>query len=150
MKIKEFKIERYFAKYESKVRYNLSPSDCESLSSKDLLAIADQKSLELWNNLKLQYTESQGHPLLRTEISKIYKGIKEDNIVVATPEECIFVVMNTLLKGGKFMNLAKITMKGQITIPMEVRKKLGVREGDKVVFLEQDGRMYCENSARKY
>lgn len=28
------------------------------------------------------------------------------------------------------MNLARITTKGQITIPIEIRKKLGVKEGD--------------------
>jgi|SRR5271163_5064070 len=33
---------------------------------------------------------------------------------------------------------AKITSKGQITIPAKVRRALGVREGDAVVF-EQDG-----------
>ena len=33
---------------------------------------------------------------------------------------------------------AKITSKGQITIPAEVRHALGVREGDTVIF-EQDG-----------
>jgi antitoxin PrlF len=33
---------------------------------------------------------------------------------------------------------AKITSKGQITIPLKVRKALGVKEGDKLVF-EQNG-----------
>lgn len=32
---------------------------------------------------------------------------------------------------------AKITSKGQITIPLEVRKKLGLRPGDKIVFEEK-------------
>ena len=32
------------------------------------------------------------------------------------------------------MELAKITPKGQITIPIEIRKKLGIKDGDKVAF----------------
>jgi AbrB family looped-hinge helix DNA binding protein len=44
------------------------------------------------------------------------------------------------------MELAKITTRGQITIPLEVRRKLGVKDGDKVVFLEQDGRIIMENA----
>lgn len=44
------------------------------------------------------------------------------------------------------MELAKITTRGQITIPLEIRRKLGVQDGDKVVFLEQDGRIIMENS----
>jgi len=44
------------------------------------------------------------------------------------------------------MELAKITTRGQITIPLEIRRKLGVKDGDKVVFIEQDGRIIMENS----
>lgn len=44
------------------------------------------------------------------------------------------------------MELAKITTRGQITIPLEIRRKLGVKDGDKVVFLEQDGRIVVENA----
>lgn len=35
------------------------------------------------------------------------------------------------------MELAKITSKGQITIPVSVRRKLGVKDGDKVLFLDE-------------
>ena len=35
------------------------------------------------------------------------------------------------------MELAKITSKGQITIPISVRRKLGVKDGDKVLFLDE-------------
>ena len=31
------------------------------------------------------------------------------------------------------MEFAKITSKGQITIPLSVRKQLGVKDGDKVI-----------------
>jgi AbrB family looped-hinge helix DNA binding protein len=45
------------------------------------------------------------------------------------------------------MELAKVTTRGQITIPLAIRKKLGVKDGDKVVFLErEDGRIVIENS----
>ena len=33
---------------------------------------------------------------------------------------------------------AKITSKGQVTIPREVRRRLGVRAGDKLLFEEDD------------
>ncbi len=45
------------------------------------------------------------------------------------------------------MELAKITSKGQITIPIEIRKKLGVRDGDKVLFIEDGNRIYMTNSS---
>lgn len=51
------------------------------------------------------------------------------------------------LKGGYCMELAKVTSKGQITIPIEIRKKLGIKEGSKVLFLEEAGRIYLANSS---
>ncbi|MDR2571438.1 MAG: AbrB/MazE/SpoVT family DNA-binding domain-containing protein [Oscillospiraceae bacterium] len=45
------------------------------------------------------------------------------------------------------MELAKITMRGQITIPVRIRKRLGVRDGDKVIFVEENGRVIIENAA---
>lgn len=44
------------------------------------------------------------------------------------------------------MELAKVTSKGQITIPVEIRKKLGLKEGDKVLFLEEGGKIVIMNS----
>ena len=33
------------------------------------------------------------------------------------------------------MELAKVTSKGQITIPIDIRRKLGIKEGSKVLFI---------------
>jgi len=46
------------------------------------------------------------------------------------------------------MEVAKITSRGQITIPIDIRKKLGVREGDKVVFIEDQNRIIVANAAK--
>ncbi len=37
------------------------------------------------------------------------------------------------------MELAKITSKGQITLPISIRKELKLKDGDKVAFIEKDG-----------
>ena len=46
------------------------------------------------------------------------------------------------------MEVAKITSRGQITIPIDIRKKLGVREGDKVIFIEDGNRIVMANAAK--
>jgi len=46
------------------------------------------------------------------------------------------------------MELAKITTRGQLTLPVEIRKKLKVKEGDKVIFIEERGRIIVENAAK--
>jgi antitoxin PrlF len=41
---------------------------------------------------------------------------------------------------------ATVTSKGQVTIPREVRRKLGVRKGEKVLFSEaSEGRFWVES-----
>ena len=45
------------------------------------------------------------------------------------------------------MELAKVTSKGQVTIPVEIRRKLGIKNGDKVLFIEESGRVYMMNSS---
>lgn len=45
------------------------------------------------------------------------------------------------------MELAKVTSKGQITIPIDIRRKLGVKEGDKILFIEEQGRVIMMNSS---
>lgn len=98
MPIEPFLLERYFAKYEFKVKFLMSSSDCESISMTELIQMAAPESLDLWHGLKLGYTESQGHPLLRTEVSGIYQHIPAGNVLIAAPEELIFIVMQTLLE----------------------------------------------------
>jgi len=100
MKIKPFKLERYFARYEFSAPYLLCTSDCEALSTNELLEMSDNNALKLWNELKLGYTESQGHPVLREEISKLYQAINPEDVMVLAPEEGIFIAMNTILEEG--------------------------------------------------
>ena len=37
------------------------------------------------------------------------------------------------------MAKTKITTKGQVTVPKEVRERLGLRPGDELEFIEEDG-----------
>ena len=56
----EFRLERYFALHEFSSRFLLCCSDAEALAMSDVLAMANEKELKLWSDLKLGYTESQG------------------------------------------------------------------------------------------
>jgi AbrB family looped-hinge helix DNA binding protein len=46
------------------------------------------------------------------------------------------------------VEVAKITSRGQITLPIDIRKRLGVRDGDKVVFIENQGQILIANAAK--
>lgn len=45
------------------------------------------------------------------------------------------------------MELARLSSKGQITIPIEIRKKLNLKEGDKVLFVEEDDKIVVMNAS---
>ena len=45
------------------------------------------------------------------------------------------------------MELAKITSKGQITIPVAIRRMLGVKDGDKVLFVQEGNKVVMLNAS---
>jgi AbrB family looped-hinge helix DNA binding protein len=44
------------------------------------------------------------------------------------------------------MELAKLTSKGQITIPRDVREKMKLKVGDKILFFEENGKYFLQNT----
>lgn len=100
IELQPFKLERYFAKYEFHVKYLLSSSDCDGFSMNYVLNCADNRELDLWNNLTLGYTDSLGHPLLREAIARHYNTIKCDDVFVLSPGEANYALMNLCLEKG--------------------------------------------------
>ena len=41
------------------------------------------------------------------------------------------------MKGVAAVEMAKVTSKGQITIPVSIRRSLGIKEGDKLLFIDK-------------
>jgi AbrB family looped-hinge helix DNA binding protein len=47
------------------------------------------------------------------------------------------------------MNLARVSSNGQVTVPVEIRRKLNIKEGDKILFFENaKGEIVLQNSSR--
>jgi aspartate/methionine/tyrosine aminotransferase len=119
-----FALERFFARWEFVVRHVACASDVEPLPMAELLALADAEMGERWHALRLGYTESAGHPLLRTEIAGLYERIApEDTLVFAGAEEAIFILMHVLLQPGEH---AIVTWPAYQSL-YEVARGLGVR-----------------------
>jgi DNA-binding transcriptional MocR family regulator len=101
VRIAEFALERFFARWEFAVRHLLCASDVEGWRMSELLALADDETAALWAELRLGYTESTGHPLLRAEIARLYDTIGPDDVLVfAGAEEAIYCLSNVLLGPG--------------------------------------------------
>jgi aspartate/methionine/tyrosine aminotransferase len=101
VQIADFELERYFARWEFAVRHLLCASDLEGYPLAELLALADDQCRALWRDLRLGYTESSGHPLLRAEIAGLYTTLEADDILVFSgAEEAIFCLLNVAVGGG--------------------------------------------------
>ncbi len=45
------------------------------------------------------------------------------------------------------MEISRGSSKGQVTIPIDIRKRLNLKEGDKVIFFEENGRVFMANAS---
>jgi len=100
LKLNDFKLERYFAKYEFSAPYLLCASDCETMSLKELMDI-ESGTEEKFSEIRMGYTDSLGSTELREAIAGLYTHISVDQILVHSgAEEAIFNFMNVFLKSG--------------------------------------------------
>jgi len=65
MPIAPFELERYFALYEFKLKYLLSPSDCESLSMAELLSMASAASPGAVAGFAIKLYRKPGPPAIK-------------------------------------------------------------------------------------
>jgi aspartate/methionine/tyrosine aminotransferase len=101
MTIREFALERFFAKHEFSARHILGASDVEAMSMAEVLLLADVECESLWHHLRLGYTESPGLPQLRVEIARLYPGLSPDDVLTfAGAEEAIFLTMHAAIGPG--------------------------------------------------
>ena len=97
MKIKPFKLERYYTLYEHSAKHSLCNSDCEAMTISDLLSLEDGAQ-DAFNNTWLGYTHTQGSPQLRQDISSIYSNITSEHLLVCSgAQEPIFLFCLAML-----------------------------------------------------
>ena len=101
MRLADFALERYFAKWEFAVEHVLCASDVQGWPMAELIELADDETRAMWSGLSLGYTESTGSPMLRKEIAALYESIDADDVLVfAGAEEAIFCLLSTSLQEG--------------------------------------------------
>jgi AbrB family looped-hinge helix DNA binding protein len=58
------------------------------------------------------------------------------------------ITSRTLEIGGLIMNLARVSANGQITVPVEIRRALKLKEGDKMLFFQKEnGEIVVNNTS---
>ncbi len=123
----DFKLETYFSKWEFTARYHMCASDMESLSVKELLAMAGDEDRRLWDDLRLGYTETFGMPALRQAIANTYDNIDESELLTfAGAEEGIFAAMQVLLTADDHAIVITPNYQAAETVPGSICEVTGL------------------------
>jgi aspartate/methionine/tyrosine aminotransferase len=92
VRLRDFTLERFFARWEFTAELLLCASDIEGWPMRDLLELADDDARRRWGDLRLA---------LRAAIAGLYERVSaEDILVFSGAEEAIFALHNVLLEPG--------------------------------------------------
>lgn len=125
--MRNFELEQYFSKWEFTARYHMTASDIESMSLKDLLALASPKDREAFETIWLGYTETWGCSALREEIARTYeRATPRDILCFAGAEEGVYIAMRVLLGREDHAVVVVPNYQAAETIPLDICSVTGV------------------------
>ncbi len=123
----DFRLETYFSKWEFSARYHMTASDVQSMSLKDLLALADEDDRAAFENSWLGYTETFGAADLRAVIASTYDTIRPAEILCfAGAEEGLYAAMHALLDKDDHAVIVTPSYQSAETVPLGICAATGV------------------------
>lgn len=123
----DFRLETHFAKWEFTARYHMTASDAESISLRDLLALASPEDREDFEGMWLGYTETYGAPDLREIIAATYAQQKASDILCfAGASEGIFAANSVLLDRDSHAIVVTPNYQSHETLPLAVCEATGI------------------------
>src|ERR1700693_3535700 len=124
---RDFALEVFFSRWEFAAKYHLTASDAESLSLKELLALASPADRERFEGLHLGYTQTFGAPTLREAIAATYDSIAaKDVLCFAGAEEAIYIAMQVLLTPDDHCIVITPNYQAAETLPLAICAVSGV------------------------
>jgi aspartate/methionine/tyrosine aminotransferase len=123
----DFKLETYLSKWEFAARYHMTASDMQTLTIKELLALASPEDRAAFEDLPLSYVETYGTPPLRAAIAATYAGLQPDDILCfAGAEEGIFCAMHAILTRDDHAVVVTPNYQSAEEIPLSICPVTGV------------------------
>ena len=123
----DFRLETHFSKWEFKARYHLTASDAESISMRDLLAMATPEEREEFEGLWLGYTETFGAPDLREAIAATYTTRDANEVLCfAGASEGIFAANSVILDKDSHAIVVTPNYQSHETLPVAICEATGI------------------------
>ena len=153
----DFRLETHFSRWEFNARHHMTASDSQTMSMRDLLALADDEDRAAWENIALGYTETYGAPALRAAIAATYEGLSAADILCfAGAEEGLYCAMLALLgpddhaivtvPNYQSMETLPVTIAGAVTgVPLRPENNWRLDIADVRAALRPNTRLICVN-----
>ena len=123
----DFQLETHFSRWEFKAKHHMTASDAESVSMRELLAMASPEEREAFDSLWLGYTETFGAPDLREAIAGTYlRQSPSDILCFAGASEGIFAVNNVILDSDSHAIVVTPNYQSHETLPLAICEATGV------------------------
>ena len=123
----DFRLETHFSKWEFKAKYHLTASDAESMSMRELLALATPQEREAFDGMWLGYTETFGAPYLRETIATLYENRGADEVLCfAGASEGIFAANSVILDKDSHAIVVTPNYQSHETLPLALCEATGV------------------------
>ena len=121
MTLPDFRLEAYFSHWEFAARHHLTASDAQSMTVRELLALADPADAAAFDAQWLGYTQTFGAPVLRAEIARTYDAMAADNVLCfAGAEEGIYVANHVLLGADDHAIVITPNYQAAETVPLSL------------------------------
>ena len=125
--MRNFELEIHFSKWEFKAKHHMTASDVQSMSLKELMAMATPKEKSDFENQWLGYTETWGDDELRKSIANTYDTMNYENILCfCGAEEGLYAAMRVLLTKDDHAIVVVPNYQAAETLPLEICEVTGV------------------------
>ena len=123
----DFRLETHFSKWEFKARYHMTASDAESISLRELLAMASPEERNQFEEMLLGYTETFGAPDLLETIASTYANRKVSEILCfAGASQGIFAANMVILDKDSHAIVVTPNYQSHETLPVTICEAAGV------------------------
>jgi aspartate/methionine/tyrosine aminotransferase len=123
----DFRLETHFSQWEFKAKYHMTASDAESISLRDLLALATSGEREAFEGMWLGYTETFGAADLRETIATLYENRSSAEVLCfAGASEGIFAANSVILDKDSHAIVVTPNYQSHETLPVAICEATGI------------------------
>ena len=123
----EFRLETYLGKWEFGARYHMTASDAQSITIRDVLALAGPGAVDRFLDEPLSYTQPYGAQDLREAIAATYDtAAPEDVLCFAGAEEGLYAFYRVLLDASAHAIVVTPNYQSAESVPMSICDVTGV------------------------